>query len=734
MLDKIIRITKTVYLKHLITFLIMFQDRPINHCAMFYISAKIASRMNNIYTRDFFITKDYKSLIDQQISLISFDNPVEVKKIMCEILSIDDIFISLYLLQKVEPKCEYVDDPLLVLLENITHVYQATKYSCLDLNELMNRLLFESLTASVSIEVFVKCGSKVKFHEDNIQYFRKYFGYSQIFKYFKSVIETIYVKSIGHREIHFLLILLDNFDLVLGLFNPVFERTTLYVKEDIIDINIVQSVEVIKGVCLFDLAVFKDFPDYLPSLTSFIIKIFYDSENFKFISLVDADLMLVGIEIFLSGALSNPKMKNISTGVFQEAYDNLKELNIRKTTVFEEYISLVCLIDIVYMYFKFSYEQGSRMFDFTEIFNLIKDIKIVFPSAVDKLNRKAVMRRFLERKYKLLDAIAPLIDNPTDISEILNNDLKNKGLCFHILNNLNNILDHINWTDIISCACVNENTEDFIEFIFHEKFINSRDHDHCEFISNYIESLAKHNNQDLLLLAAKLFSTRYSETLLTPKQIHTLFELYLYNIETTIDCRVRRRREIVISFIYYRVDKNSSEMLLTEFLSKVFRIGYLFPNVNILLPLLVLAKKNETIGEESVNDICKYILETVTKQYARTPIMDNEVITYLAVLVEILCFHSKEMYFTDEDYKITPQTYFKLLLGTLCCIFEITCEYYFDKIKEYLLNYLLTAREEERNVLKILLGHIDRKYCRDKPEKSELIEMCKFIKSRVTSL
>lgn len=686
--------------------------------------------LNGFYTREFFITNDYDQIINTQFKQISFDNPIEVKKLFIEILSIEDIYILLYLLQKVTPACEFIDNTILELFYKVQSLYKNAIFPFINLDEFMNNCIINKLSSNITIEVFISSMCNYKFNEENIVYIRKYFGFSQIYKYFKVVVEKVFAVQISCQEISFMLILLDNYDLVLSLFTPILKRTSLYVSNNIIDINIVQCVEVIKAVCLFDASLFNGFPDYILSITSFIIQIFYNPEHLEFLSLSDSDLILDGIRIFLNASKENPKIKNISAGIYKKVYEKLKEFIDRNTTVFEEYILIVCLIDIIYIYYTFSYEQGSRMFNFDEMFIIIKGITLVFPDAVDKVSKKAVMARFFERKYKILDAIIPYLENKEDISSILRNDLSYKGVSIYILRNLKNIIEYVDWEDCISFACIEENTESFINFIFDERFTESKDHDHCENISLYVASLSSINNQDLLLFATKLFTERYKDKCLTQKQIHTMFELYLFNIETINDCRVKKRRELILNFVHYYIDKSMSDILLSEFISKVFKINYLFPNVNILLLIFILAKNNKNISEELINTVTKYILDTIDRQYEEHSHLKHCINMYLAVIVEILRFHNKEIFFTDNDLVVNQKTYFKLLIGLMCCMNKNVKDDYLNIVKKYLLNYLFYANEDEKENLHIILGYCDKKYANNNQNSSDLIDMCRFIKIR----
>lgn len=660
--------------------------------------------------------------------------PMELKNLFISIFNAEDVYISIYLIQKVYPACEFFDNELLSRLGDLIQRYKNVKYKFIELSSMVKQLLKYKISSRITIDIFVDNLYEIYFDDDEIVYYRKLFGYSQIYKCFKDTLKNIFLKKIHYKKIGLILRLLDNFELAYNGFLPIFERTTKYVEKELTDRNILQCIEIHKASIEYNSAIFDDKPDYIIAVTSYIISIFSDPNNFKFLSLQNTKDILDGVNIFVHYCINQPRMKDITMGIFKDVYDTLKRYIKRKTTVFEEYVCLTCLMEILYIYYDISYNLGSRMFDYDEIFTYIQEIELIHPKSIGDNDYKIVYGKFHEVKYKILDFLAPKIKEAEFNKDIFNRDLRNVPYSYDLIKNINNLCQFIEWNDIIDLACNPIYSEDYIELLFKEYYFETNQNEHYEFIMIYLISLFKNNMQDLILFATSFLINHFKECLLNVKQVSLILELYFCNIDDNTDSRVLKRRLQLSNFIYYRMNRSSSEVFLKEFIKKLNDTCYNKFDINVMILFLIVSKKDKELPDELLNEICAQFIAACIKEYERYDEFTYEIKINLAIIIDILCYHKKEILFDKMDYCPNLNTYFKIIIGMICYINEITTENYLTELKKYILNFLLNADVKKRNEIGVLLKRCDQSMWIEVEDDHELIELCKFIKSKIDML
>ncbi|KAM0686976.1 hypothetical protein COBT_001792 [Conglomerata obtusa] len=689
------------------------------------------------FTKAFFEQNSNHDLLCEQLAKLDTKCPFQMKVYHETVLQNEDPYIAFYMITKVKPKCKFITDDILQYLGNtIINYRKTTKLRIIDINHIVKEFLFHNLSIKISIEKFITSIYNIDFNDDEIIYFREFFGYSQIYQYFKIVINDILSVERDYRCLGLLFLLLDSPQIVFNSLLNVFERLTQHVNDNYVDSNILYCIEVLKALVQYQPDVLDGKADYIASLTSFLINIFNQPNNFKFISFSDANKILSGIALFANHCKQYKRMMNLSTGIYKKSYEILKELVERKTSVYEELISLTCMFKIMYIYFNLSHELGSRIHDCDGLFDFIQNINQIMPSDVCKNEWKIIYNKFLSRKYKLLDCLYPMIKDTKLKQKLLVDDLNSTNNCNDILKNLINLKESIDWDGLIVLAVIKTNLIDFFTFIFDEFFFKKKDFNHIEYLKIYIDSLIKHNNQDLILFSTAIITNKWCEKKITENHIQILLSLYFDSLNTENDFRIEKKRKYILNYFFYRMENTYVETILDLLLDKLDNLELNVFNPVVLVLFLVLVRKARELSQSIINDVCRYFVNVICYHY---DLIDRQTFShtckfYVATIAEILCYHRKEIHFSDRDYNNSTESYIKIIIALLCIIDDKNNIKYLEKIQNYLINFLLSATIDQRNILGVLYKRCEEHINIDYDGKCEFVLYFDFIKSKFSLL
>ncbi|KAF7683890.1 hypothetical protein TCON_0915 [Astathelohania contejeani] len=557
---------------------------------------------------------------DNNISLIldknSSHDTKSHKDLLNMILNMENSHIALYLLKNFKPKCHFIDNQELSGLRKFIKQYKLINrfHDITSFDEIMVNFIINSMINNIDIEHLIRCVGLLTLNEKHIIYFRSFFGYSQIYKYYKKMNESFYTEKYTYLEISMVMRMLDNPILCFNNLLPMFSRVTKYVKELVIEKNIVKCCGTLRAVINHSNKMLLDKGDYFPSLISFLVTIFYDSTNFRFISLTDTKTILRSIEDLVNFSKQNAKMRTITFGIYKECYKNLKDLIIKKSSVYEDNIALSSLIKILSIFLKSSYELGARMYNYDDIFDFIQNLEINKPSSISLEEWDMLISSTIKYKYEILDFIYPYCENSELNLVIFRNDLLQTDELFKLLDRINCLVDAIDWETIIDIACSSEYSNEFIKFVFNEKFfIKKSKKRHQHYAELYLDSLYKSNNVDAMILSSHYAVKNLSNHLSSPISCYILAVLYCYNLDNSIDLRIIKRREMILSI--FMEPENSKH--LNEFFKNIVncllerKLYYL--NKNIIELFMKLS--HHTYKCEDILRLIEYLVTSISHNF-----------------------------------------------------------------------------------------------------------------------
>ncbi|KAM0677355.1 hypothetical protein BDAP_002037 [Binucleata daphniae] len=658
------------------------------------------------FTKSFFVQNRHKEVLDSELRKLDVKNIFQMKSYFKNILELDDSYITLYLINKLKPKCKYVTNEIIQSFAKFINNYnKKCEYTILDADKIVKILVIDNFCETVTIDVFLESFCTLNFDENDINYFKDIFGYTQIYKHYKEVVNDIFRKPKTYKYMGLMFKMLDNPKLVYNSLLPIFERLTAHVVDNFVDTNLLQSVETLKGIIAYEQDVLLGKIDYITSVSSFLIKIYENPHNFRFLTYADCNKILKGIEIMAYHCKKYPKMLNLSTGIFRSTYDALKELVDRETTVFEEFVSITCLLKILYIYYGISHEMGSRAYDYEEIFDYIQRIVKKEPKGVSKNDWKMINNKFLVRKYMLLNVIQPMLQTNKLDCDAFNKTIENCETVNEFFAKTKNLYQYIDWTSLMPTITKKEKQLYFFKIIHDGVLLEKNQKLWLQNVTVYAESLIKYSDYDLILFSVSKLTKLFTKNDISLEFIKILLKYYIGTIDVTNDLRITKARQKIQDFMFYHTIKENIEMILSEYIEQLDNNSYKKLNFNVIILFLILIRKSKHIDPEIINNTCRYFIQTL--EYNDTNDTELSLIakTYVASICEILYFQKKEVYFGEKDYKPNKNTFYKMVVALITCYFDLNNISYLNKCRCFLICFLFTANEQQ----KLFLGGLYKK-------------------------
>ncbi|EJW05179.1 hypothetical protein EDEG_00737 [Edhazardia aedis USNM 41457] len=691
--------------------------------------------MDDLYNKDFFLKHDYENIIKSHLQKIDTTNPAELKLWVLSICNLKDTYISIYLLLQLKPNANFVDDEVALSLFNLQLKYKTKiKYHLISVKKIIHDMLNYLDCEKISLKVFIHSFNQIKFTKNEIISLRKIFSFSQIFKYYQEVMSSMFHKKVTMHEIILLFNLLDNNEIAYKQMVPIFQRTTQYVTQNFLEKSVVSCCEAIKALVIHDKSFFKEKFDYLASLSSYLVQILRNPHNYAFLSLDDVDNLVDSIKVFVSFCKDDKKSLKISAGTFKKGLDFVVQVICNKKTVYEEFVALVSILDIIYIYFEAAYNLGSRIFDYDEIIKIISNINPEIPPTISHNEWATIYNRFLEKKYRFIDFLLPLAEKDAFDMNIFYCDMSTCYDAYNIIKILKNFVLKIDWNKMITIACLPQFIEDYAELIFNNKYLKNIDN-HYDYIKIYIHSLKKMNRQDLVLFCEKFMFDKFSNKNLSQTHREYFIDMFLQDIDNNDSFPIISRRKKTLDFLFYRTIDTQTHLFINEFLHKLDVSNYTKYNLNIVALFLVLVKKDDNLPDNTISHMCEYFISVLCYNYKPDTFEESHIVKiYIASFVSILCRYKHEITFDDCDLQPCQKTFYKLYVAILSCVSAQYNMQYIDTIKKYLFNFLFSADRFQQSILGNLFRKCDPAIVLSNEKHPDIINIYNYINDRMDAL
>jgi hypothetical protein len=485
-----------------------------------------------------------------------------------EILDVEDVYIKHFLLTHLELDPIEADVETTRKLRSFLHeLGTARRIIEPGPDPRMLKFIREKISFR-STDGCIGCLSEFSIEDIDMEHYRRYFGYAEIYKHYKTVVKTVFSCRYNWREIGIVIVLLNNEALCFKRLLPLFTRLTTYVKEDILDRNIVACCIALKASLLFLPGKFSGRDEYIISLTSYLSMLLSNHTTFAFINERDADVIIDAIET-LTRFPFRMSVEGICVGIFRRMLFNVENIIRSSSTVYEEVFAVVCSLEVLTHIHRLIVLTREIPYEFSNVFYELQEFNISEMNQLSPREQNHISERYLAAKYRLLDAIYGSADVSLD-RIVVYNDMDRIRHQSVVLGVISEMKREILWSDLIVAACSEGRREEYILFLFDDFFLEQAEH--LTYVELYVDAIG--DDPDLLLYSGYLL-TRAADPPNTRKRWEILVKLYFRDIES-LDQRLVRLRELIACHIAGLESSESRRMFIEAVLdrSEEERAGY----------------------------------------------------------------------------------------------------------------------------------------------------------------
>ncbi|TBT99943.1 hypothetical protein CWI36_1795p0010 [Hamiltosporidium magnivora] len=679
----------------------------------------------------------YKEAINVEIKEISMKDESTIRDYYMNILESEDIYYIFYVLKiSFLIKVKFVNRNILEKLNELLQMVSMTRNVIeIEYKKICLEFIKNHIINNDNIDIIITVLGHLDLNDHEIMYFRKFFGYSKIYNYYKNVNKMIFEKYFTTEELIVLIRLLDNHELCFVQLLPAITRINEYVTDSVVEKNIVSCCIILNSVILGSPKSFKDKDDYVISTISFLTNIFYDSKNFTFINLEDAKIILLTINNLTNSIKNNSRISNLSFGIYNESLEIYEQMTKGHTTVLEEYIVIGCLIKLIGIFYMVSYDIGCRMHDTDYLFNLIQDSDIEKPQYINDTEWKNIYDFFLSHKYETLDLIYPSTLEVIFKSDVLYLHLIKCSTPYDALLPLKNMLKEVDWSLLIALACSDKRSE-YIRFLFNPVFFKNNATEHYEYIHIFIEAAFKNNDYDILLILTHILVENHKDLIKNEDFLSLYVNLFLSNFSHSVNFTISYRREKLLNFFCENVtDKNTNNLILAilDFLTK-HKITT--PTKYVFTLIFLYSSRTNDISNETVIKLKDYTFKCIqfhstilTSEFDKyneelyfNIISNPHIKLYIVMLSLYMVNFNMKIDFTDEDLISCDHIlYIKLIISLICYKRGQFDESYLEDIRKVLLKFIINSRNSHVSTLGMLIKESDKSILIENTEKADIL-------------
>ncbi|AFN83744.1 hypothetical protein EROM_091280 [Encephalitozoon romaleae SJ-2008] len=569
-----------------------------------------------------------------------------------------------------------------------TEFVEAEKVVEVDFNQKMIELIRKTIVP-VEMEDFISSASELELSDGDLEYYRGYFGYSQTYSLYKSMIRRIFSCGFSYKEIGLVIALLDNEAMCFKRLLPIFTRLTTYVKHNILDKNIVACCIALRSVLTYIPSTMNGKDEYILSLISYLTGIVSRHTSFVFINEKDADEIISTIDLLTRFCFA-VDVSRISSGILKEIIFHLETLSNGKMALYEEIFAIICILETIPSVCRLV--VGFTEIDFSSAYSLVQRLVLSRADHGGSDEWNGIHDRFLVAKYRSLEALHPW---KAEFDRIMfYNDVESAKHPSKVLRSLKSLKKDVSWSDMIVFACHPGQQEEWLQFMFDDFFVRSPDH--LVYIELFVGSIG--DRADLLLYSGYLL-LRSFEHIEAEKKWSVLVDLFLRNIQSQ-DQRAVRLRCIISDYICCSKSLEQRSIFLKAFIERLQKDFVCF-NSSVIELLDMLLKGHQELPLETSNMIWLYLEGCIVKE-RRKERMEKELETmYVCVASRAMILSGSTIDFRESSTH--PERYYELITSCLSWIKGKFPEEYIQRIKETMLYFLFDASREEVCELGLLM-------------------------------
>lgn len=507
--------------------------------------------MEKCFSIDFYLKGDYDRKIDEMAKTL-YQGEKMPDSALCQILGLDDPIMSLYLFARLESRIGRFGNCVLIKLKSCMSAFRKIhRYE--DSEDLESRILHivcSKVGEDTEIDAFLECISEMEMQAPALDFVRKNFGYGQIYRYSKDVLNNILGKKYNEREIGYALVLLNHPKLCYKHLLPLLKRINLYIDSMVIEKNIVRACVGLRAIVLYSPDTLKSNGTFVLSLIVFLAKIFYQPSLYTCMECNDLQELLHTMELLATMDADIPEgSSNVLCGILEDAAGRLVCATKDRSSIMEDSLLIygltgVCRVACKVLHVK-SEDVCRRVT--CRLVVCISALRLDKPDYVTLETWFEFTGLFLKEKYGLLEIASRCNTGFCLEMTPLVRDIESSNMCLAVwFGEIDNLYSYFNWRILLE-SVVSHKIRCHLEllvFVISEKHIGRKNY--MAHITKYICFLLQLNCMDVLLLTVikvcnmiRFFDTREIAAMLV--------RLFLRKDLLTSDVRILKMKKKIIS-------------------------------------------------------------------------------------------------------------------------------------------------------------------------------------------
>ncbi|WUR02915.1 splicing factor 3B subunit 1 (SF3B1) [Vairimorpha necatrix] len=422
-----------------------------------------------------------------------------------QIFEHEDFYIQFYLLKTNKLTNYSINKKILhKIIEMVKNIKNFTliKYNQIDLNVNIMTWLKKNIQNFTHPLDIISILQECEVNNEDIDFFRNYFGYNIIYKEYKKLIDLQSTENLS-----IILKLLDNNKICHNRLLDVYKQLNYYLENNLLDRNFLFCCRILYYLLDYDFKMFSDdYKDFLLGYSVYLIDLMFSQDTFKIFESSDLELLIELIKLIYQ--LGSSKYKK---GIYLRCIEESIHLF---TNIYEDTMMMIFILKIL------DFTDGS--YDESDTLELLHDnlenftISTQFKTFSDY---DFMIENFLKYKYKILNKIKMKFNKSFDIvkiyNDLYNNDLYNEIILRFInKSTLDLLLDNL--LIIINNS---KNKIQFINILFRDMNLS--------YLYLYLITL-KDNHKDVLYFVVYFINMDFRNT---EKYFEMLMMIYFMFIE-----------------------------------------------------------------------------------------------------------------------------------------------------------------------------------------------------------
>ncbi|ELA47708.1 hypothetical protein VCUG_00790 [Vavraia culicis subsp. floridensis] len=411
--------------------------------------------MSDMFTTSEIIKYDNKCTNSDFLALIADKNSTQLRELCFKIMEIKDPFHSLSLLLRIYTNKPFINSLFMERLSSLVREVKGEKYLRIkNLDERVYWLMMRHAEEN-DVQAMIHCASIIKINGTKLEELKRYFSYSLVYQYYKSICKNIFKEKYRRQEIALVIRLMDSASLCFKNLYPVIKKISKCARQKSIDKSVIECAKLLGCVIKYEPRAVHDHQDYVTSVLSFLCGVLTDIKNYVFLGLEDLNEIVIAVGRICEYEKDNFGLSKLLTGLYANSYDIIYKYNKIRAHLEEDLVCLTVNLQLVRILYRVTYHQGLRAFNYNQFYNDIVNLKYGKPVNLSMRKYRRVLSTFYASKYRLLDMV---YDDQCFNTDMLIADISMCSDFYGVLKNLKRLLMKLELDKLIRIGVTAVNT------------------------------------------------------------------------------------------------------------------------------------------------------------------------------------------------------------------------------------------------------------------------------------